>query len=136
LHSVTSTWLAIVFERSASGNLFGAHLPEFAPKEKGDWALYYLVVAEFWCAELTRPLVRNSNRSFTWLTNAFSTKFENHSQIVPVYAVWYNFLGIHKTLRVTPAMASGLSQLVMDWSDIVEATDAHQPTKKRGSYKK
>jgi hypothetical protein len=35
-----------------------------------------------------------------------------------------------------PAMASGLSETVMDWSDIVEAMDADQPAKKRGPYKK
>jgi hypothetical protein len=43
---------------------------------------------------------------------------------------------IHTTLRVTPAMASGLSATVMDWSDIVEAMDADPPAKKRWPYKK
>jgi hypothetical protein len=53
-----------------------------------------------------------------------------------IWSVWYNFLRIHTTLRVTPAMASGLSATVMDWSDIVEAMDADQPAKKRGPYRK
>jgi IS1 family transposase len=87
-------------------------------------------------AERANLTIRMSNRRFTRLTNAFSKKFENHADMVAIYAVWYNFLRIHKTLRVTPAMASGLSETVMDWSDIVEAMDADQPAKKRGPYAK
>ena len=56
--------------------------------------------------------------------------------MVSIYAVWYNWLRGHKTLRVTPAMAAGLSKTVMDWTDIVEAMDADSPAPKRGSYKK
>jgi len=87
-------------------------------------------------AERANLTIRMSNRRFTRLTNAFSKKFENHAHMVAIYAVWYNFLRIHKTLRVTPAMASGLSETFMDWSDIVEAMDADQPAKKRGPYAK
>ena len=87
-------------------------------------------------AERQNLTMRMSMRRFTRLTNAFSKKFENHAHMVAIYAVWYNFLRIHKTLRVTPAMAAGLSETVMDWSQIVEAMDADQPAKKRGPYKK
>lgn len=38
--------------------------------------------------------------------------------------------------RVNPAMAAGLSETIMDWTDIVEAMDADAPAKKRGPYKK
>ncbi len=76
------------------------------------------------------------NRRFTRLTNAFSKKFENHAHMVAIYAVWYNWIRIHKTLRVTPAMAAEISKTVMSWSDIVEMMDADQPAKKRGAYKK
>ena len=48
----------------------------------------------------------------------------------------YPWVRIHKTLRVTPAMAAGLSETVMDWTDIVEAMDADAPAPKRGHYKK
>ena len=87
-------------------------------------------------SERANLTMRMSNRRFTRLTNAFSKKFENHAHMVAIYAVWYNFLRIHTTLRVTPAMASGLSETVMDWTDIVEAMDVDQPAKKRGPYKK
>jgi len=80
--------------------------------------------------------MRMSMRRFTRLTNAFSKKFENHAHMVAIYSVFYNFLRIHKTLRVTPAMAAGLSETVMDWAQIVEVMDADQPAKKRGPYKK
>ena len=87
-------------------------------------------------AERANLTMRMHNRRFTRLTNAFSKKFENHAHMVAIYAVWYNFLRIHKTLRVTPAMAAGLSATVMDWAQIVEAMDADAPAKKRGPYKK
>ena len=80
--------------------------------------------------------MRMHNRRFTRLTNAFSKKFENHAHMVAIYAVWYNWIRIHKTLRVTPAMAAGISETVMNWSDIVEAMDADKPAKKRGPYRK
>ena len=49
-------------------------------------------------------------RRFTRLTNGFSKKFENHAHMVALYAVWYNFLRIHKTLKITPAMAAGIAE--------------------------
>lgn len=87
-------------------------------------------------AERQNLTMRMSMRRFTRLTNAFSKKFENHAHMVAIYSVFYNFLRIHKTLRVTPAMAAGLSDTVMDWAQIVEMMDADKPAKKRGPYKK
>lgn len=47
-----------------------------------------------------------------------------------------DWIRIHKSLRVTPAMAAGLSATLMTWEDIVEAMDADRPSKKCGPYKK
>ena len=87
-------------------------------------------------SERSNLTMRMHNRRFTRLTNAFSKKFENHAHMVAIWSVWYNSIRIHKTLRVTPAMAAGLSKTVMDWAEIVEAMDADAPAKKRGPYKK
>ena len=51
-------------------------------------------------------------RQFTRLTNAFSKKVENHVAAVALHFMHYNFARIHKTLRITPAMAAGLSDHV------------------------
>ena len=51
--------------------------------------------------------MRMHMRRFTRLTNALSKKFESHAHMVALYAVWYNFVRQHKTLRMSPAMAAG-----------------------------
>lgn len=67
--------------------------------------------------------MRMSMRRFTRLTNAFSKKFENHCHALALYFVFYNWCRLHKTLRVTPAMAAGLTDRLMDMSDIVRLID-------------
>ena len=57
-------------------------------------------------SERSNLTMRMHDRRFTRLTNAFSKKFENHAHMVAIYAVWYNCIRIHKTLRVTSALAS------------------------------
>jgi len=54
------------------------------------------------------------NHRFTRLTNAFSKKIDNHVYMLALYILHYNFCRIHKTLRVTPAMAAGISDTVRD----------------------
>jgi hypothetical protein len=63
--------------------------------------------------------MRMHMRRYTRLTNPFSKKFENHCQMVALYEAWYNFVRIHKTLRVTPAMAAGVTDKLWDLTDIV-----------------
>ncbi len=88
-------------------------------------------------SERANLTMRMHNRRFTCLTNAFSKKFENHAHMVAIYAVWYNFVRIHKTLRVTPAMAAGLSKTLMNWSDLIALMDSEAPKPgPRGTYKK
>jgi len=48
-------------------------------------------------------------RRFTRLTNAFSKKAENHAAAVAVFCMYHNFVRIHQTLRVTPAMEAGVT---------------------------
>jgi hypothetical protein len=74
---------------------------------------------------------------FTRLTNGFSKKVENHIAMVAIHAVYYNSARIHKTLRITPAMAAGLSERVWSLEEIVMMTDSDMPKPgPRGPYKK
>lgn len=80
--------------------------------------------------------MRMSMRRFTRLTNAFSKKAEAHADMVALYTVWYNFVRIHKTLRVPPAMAAGLSDRLWSMEDVVALIDAGaELPKKRGPYR-
>ena len=81
--------------------------------------------------------MRMHMRRFTRLTNGFSKKVESHANMVALYTVWYNFVRIHKTLRVAPAMAAGVSDRLWSMEDVVALVDAQtEPPKKRGPYKK
>ena len=80
--------------------------------------------------------MRMGMRRFTRLTNGFSKKIENHLHMLSLYFVHYNFVRIHKTLKVTPAMAAGVSDTLHDMEFIVGLIDANAPApKKRGPYK-
>lgn len=63
--------------------------------------------------------MRMHMRRFTRLTNAFSKKIENHCYAIALHFVYYNFVKIHKTLRVPPAMEAGLIKRLMTIEDIV-----------------
>jgi hypothetical protein len=81
--------------------------------------------------------MRMSMRRYTRLTNAFSKKIDNHVHMLSIYFVWYNWIRIHKTLKVTPAMAAALTKVTMDWPDIRAQMDAEAPkAAPRGPYKK
>jgi len=75
-------------------------------------------------------------RRFTRLTNAFSKKVENHAHAFALNAMYYNFVKIHSSLRVTPAMAAGVTDRLWDMVDLVALIEAGDTPKKRGSYKK
>ena len=67
--------------------------------------------------------MRMSMRRFTRLTNAFSKKLENHAHMVALYALWYNFVRVHKTLRTSPAMAAGIEKRPWSMEDVVAVID-------------
>ncbi len=80
--------------------------------------------------------MRMHMRRFTRLTNAFSKKVENHAYSVALHMMYYNFVKIHSKLRVTPAMAAGVSDRLWEMSDIVALWEAVEPkASKRGTYK-
>jgi len=88
-------------------------------------------------AERQNLTMRMHMRRFTRLTNAFSKKVENHAYAVALHMMYYNFVRIHSKLRMTPAMAAGVSDRLWEIGDIVaivEATEAKPG--KRGPYTK
>ncbi len=81
--------------------------------------------------------MRMAMRRFTRLTNAFSKKLDNHIHALALYFAFYNFCRIHKTLRMSPAMAAGITDRLWSLDDIVAKIDAMAPEPKaRGPYKK
>lgn len=79
----------------------------------------------------SRDRAQTSRRRFTRLTNAHSKKYANHVYALALYFMFYNFVRIHKSLRVTPAMAAGISDRVWSLEDIVAEIEARSPKPKR-----
>ena len=69
--------------------------------------------------------MRMSIRRFTRLTNAFSKKLENMRAAVALHFAHYNFVRIHKTLRVTPAMEAGISNHLWSVPELLEAAGSN-----------
>ena len=86
--------------------------------------------------------IRMQNRRFTRLTNAFSKKLDNHIHALALYFCFYNFVRVHKTLRMSPAMAAGVSATLWTMEDIAERIEARRPKPAlgkrgpRGPYRK
>jgi hypothetical protein len=66
------------------------------------------------------------NRRYTRLTNAFSKKIENHAAAVALGYFAWKFIKIHRTLRVTPAMAAGVTDQLCEVSDVVALIEAEE----------
>jgi IS1 family transposase len=79
-------------------------------------------------AERQNVNMRMHMRRFTRLTNAFSKKQENHAHSVALFMTYYNFVRIHQTLRVTPAMAAGVADRLWEISDIVKLLEDWERT--------
>src|SRR2546421_9619890 len=80
-------------------------------------------------AERSNLNVRMHTLRFTRLTNAFSKKIENHAHSVALFAMYYNFVRIHKTLRTTPAMATKVIKRLWEIGDIVEVLEAWEASR-------
>ncbi len=80
--------------------------------------------------------IRMQNRRFTRLTNAFSKKLDNHIHVLALY-FFYNFVRMHKILRMTPAMAAGVSDRLWSMEDIADQIEANRLVPaKRGPHKR
>ena len=76
--------------------------------------------------------MRMQMRRFTRLTNGFSKKVQNHAAAIAVYFMFYNFCRIYQTLRVTPAMESGVADHVWTVEEMVGLLEQAEPKGNRG----
>lgn len=74
-------------------------------------------------AERQNLQMRMSMRRFTRLTNAHSKKIQNHIHAISIYFMYYNFVRIHQSLRITPAMAAGLTDHAWTLEGLVSLLD-------------
>src|SRR5262249_9536164 len=74
-------------------------------------------------AERHNLTMRMHMRRFTRLTNAFSKKIENHACAVALHAMFYNFVRLHQTLKITPAMAAGVTDKLWEIGDLVKVLE-------------
>ncbi len=70
------------------------------------------------------------SRRFTRLTNALSKKVENHAHSVAIHTMHYNFVRIHHTLHVTPAMAAGMTTELWELTDMVKVLEGWESAHK------
>ena len=70
--------------------------------------------------------MRMGMRRFTRLTNGFSKKVENLAHSVALHFMYYNFVRIHQTLKITPAMAAGVTDKLWELEDIVNLLNTYK----------
>ena len=94
-------------------------------------------------AHISTSLVERSNltvrmgmRRYTRLTNGFSKRLQNHTAAFGLFLFHYNYVRIHRSLRVTPAMAAGVTARLWSFADMVALLPDKVTGKKRGPYKK
>lgn len=75
--------------------------------------------------------MRMGIRRFTRKTNAFSKKIENHCHAIALHFMYYNFCRIHKSLRISPAMAANVTDKLWTLEDLVNMMDAYFDNKER-----
>ncbi len=75
--------------------------------------------------------VRMHSRRLTRLTNAFSKKVENHKHAMALHFLYYNFVRVHQTLKISPAMAAGVSKRLWEMKDVVDMLEAWEAVETR-----
>ncbi len=98
------------------GDMAGPYLGAFKDKVSGNPNTKKLTTAHVERQNLT---MRMNIRRFGRRTNAFSKKMENHCHAIALHFMHYNFVRIHKTLKVTPAIAAGVTNHLWSLEDIV-----------------
>jgi IS1 family transposase len=77
--------------------------------------------------------VRTTMRRYTRLSNGFSRKLENHAAATALNYFAYNFIKIHRTLRMSPAMAAGVTDRLWDVADLVALWEQYERREERAA---
>lgn len=77
-------------------------------------------------AERSNLTMRMSVRRYTRLTNAFSKALNMHAHAVALHYMVYNYVRINRMLRVTPAMAAGVTDRLWEISDLVDLLETRE----------
>jgi macrodomain Ter protein organizer (MatP/YcbG family) len=93
-------------------------IPQVGPLVRG-WIRKHISTS---LVERQNLTMRMSMRRFTRLTNAFSKKLENLQAAVALHFAHYNLVRVHKSLRVTPAMAANVTNRLWLLEELVERT--------------
>jgi IS1 family transposase len=75
--------------------------------------------------------LRMHSRRMTRLTNGFSKKVQNHAHAMALHFLYYNFVRVHMTLKVTPAMAAGVTNRLWEMSDVVNMVESWEAMQAR-----
>ena len=70
----------------------------------------------------------STSGAYSWLTNAFSKRIESHCHALALHMMYYNFVRIHSTLRMTPAMAAGVTGRLWEMRDIIAVLEEWERT--------
>jgi IS1 family transposase len=70
--------------------------------------------------------MRQHMKRFARLTAAHSKKLQNHVHMVALYTTWYNYARINSAVKVSPAMAAGISDTLWDIGDIVRLIETEE----------
>jgi hypothetical protein len=65
-------------------------------------------------------------RRYTRLSNGFSRKLRNHEAATALNYFSYNFIQIHRTLRMSPAMAAGVTGKLWSVEDLVALWESYE----------
>ena len=74
--------------------------------------------------------IRTNMRRYTRLSNGFSRKIENHAAAVALNFFAYNYIKIHRTLRVSLAMAAGVTDRLWEVKDLVAMWEQYEHVRK------
>ena len=71
------------------------------------------------------------DRSTMANSQALGSGIENHACAVALHSMYYNFVRLHQTLKVSPAMAAGVTDRLWEMGDVVDMLDAFEAKRKR-----